>query len=149
MNEAYAIDSFNHYNTMLKKAVIKYHLESYNKLDEAARIRQERRIFLRQYPTPRGEEYIEEVVQMYTDMIEEYAMKIDKIKKGDYTSLHYSITDILETRDRFQPSNKVIGHVWKCKFSIINPYFNNAKQTITNYYLFNPSNTQLLRRINN
>ena len=70
-----------------------------------------------------------------------------------------------DVADRFEPSIKlmrrihdcltnyistpemIIGNKWKCTYSIVNPMLNNAKQEITNIYLFNGNNSKLISRL--
>lgn len=81
--------------------------------------------------------------------------------KNKGTEYQY-IQDIV---DRFEPSiilirnahnclekfistpEKVIGNKWKCTYTIVNPMLNNAKQEITNGYIFNRDNSKLISRL--
>ena len=54
---------------------------------------------------------------------------------------HYGIEKYISIQE------KIIGNKWQCTFTIKNPILNNAKQEITNQYIFNDDNSKIITRV--
>ena len=72
---------------------------------------------------------------------------LDLIESKNYKDLNKEITMLLDKKDSFSIQDSIIGNIWDCTYTIINPALNNAKQTFDAKYLFSPDNELLLKKI--
>lgn len=81
-------------------------------------------------------------IEYYRSLYELYSKEDALTSHLEYLALLYKIKTYAESPET------AIGNIWYCKYSIINPFLNNAKQEISKKYLFNSDNSKIISIFN-
>jgi len=144
---AFAKDSFDHYVVLTDSLadIIKWEYKS--KLDNNQFDYNLEEIKYKYETDPTMKKLIKEIMDAIQDGIEIEKRVLSKIENKDYRKITDEMDALLDKRDQFINQDSVIGNIWECKYSILNPMLNNAKQTLNAKYLFSSDNENLIRKI--
>lgn len=74
-----------------------------------------------------------DMVDIYADSKEEFDSK-----RFDYEMKLHNLQSIADSLQLLRAKTGILASVWKCNYSIRNPFLNNVKQELTKSYVFSP-----------
>jgi len=142
-----AKDSLEYYSNLIEIAASKLKIKIQYELQETQANYDNKKIEYKYESNPSIKAIYKKSMSSSENIISMEKEILDLIESKNYKDLNKEITMLLDKKDSFSIQDSIIGNIWDCTYTIINPALNNAKQTFDAKYLFSPDNELLLKKI--
>ena len=109
-------------------------------------------------------DYLDDMQNKYTAYIDSFNVENEKSKPNigaldyyremadianpaNYLEITNDIAILNQSKVYFAKPDSILGNLWECTYSIKNPLMDDAKQELTDQYIFSPDNQMLISKV--